>query len=231
MFAQIVLFGDSLTQQSFSLETGGWAAELSNSYQRRADFLNRGFSGYNTDWARLILPQLISKDNLPDVVVLFWGANDSSLAELNPHQHVPVKRYKDNLGAMCDYLLDTGLSKTAIILVTPPPVHEGMWLEHNQDKDWVSPDRVNSVTRLYADAVEQLGAERGIDTVHLYTEMEQKEDLGGYLSDGLHMSEAGNALVASLLKHVMEQKLASTEQVFPDWKETNVDKLKTAVGV
>ncbi len=142
-----------------------------------------------------------------------------------------MKGYKDNLGAMCDYLLDTGLSKTAIILVTPPPVHEGMWLEHNQDKDWVSPDRVNSVTRLYADAVEQLGAERGIDTVHLYTEMEQKEDLGGYLSDGLHMSEAGNALVASLLKHVMEQKLASTEQVFPDWKETNVDKLKTAVGV
>jgi len=231
MFAQIVLFGDSLTQQSFSLEIGGWGAELSDSYQRRADILNRGFSGYNTDWAKLILPRLVSKDNLPDVVVLFWGANDSSLAELNPHQHVPVERYKGNLGAMCDYLLDAGLPKTAIILVTPPPVHEGMWLKHNQDKNWVSSDRLNSVTKLYADAVEQLGTEREIETVHLYTEMEGKEDLQGYLSDGLHMSKAGNALVASLLKHAMEQKLAGTKQVFPDWKETNADKLKTSVSV
>lgn len=42
----VVLFGDSLTQFSFS--EGGWGAGMADAYQRRADVLNRGLSGYNT---------------------------------------------------------------------------------------------------------------------------------------------------------------------------------------
>lgn len=206
-------------------------AELSDSFQRRADILNRGFSGYNTDWGRLILPRLVSKEHLPDVVVVFFGANDAALAELNPHQHVPVERYWDNLGAMCDYLLDAGLPKTAIVLITPPPVHEEMWMQHNLDKEWTRSDRLNSVTRLYAQAVEELGRERGIDTVHLYSEVEQKENLQQYLSDGLHMSKAGNALLASLMKPVLEKKLAGVKEVFPNWKDASVEEIRAAVGL
>ncbi len=44
----IVLFGDSITQQGFGLNGHvGWASLLANDYIRRADVLNRGFSGYN----------------------------------------------------------------------------------------------------------------------------------------------------------------------------------------
>lgn len=43
---RIVLFGDSITQQSFSC--GGWGARMADAYQRKADVLNRGYSGYNT---------------------------------------------------------------------------------------------------------------------------------------------------------------------------------------
>eukprot|EP00804_Cyclotella_cryptica_P023741 CCRYP_011147-RA/>CCRYP_011147-RA protein AED:0.18 eAED:0.18 QI:126/1/1/1/0/0/2/536/140 len=48
--AKIILFGDSITQMSFSSSECGWGAFLADRYQRRADVYNRGFSGYNTSW-------------------------------------------------------------------------------------------------------------------------------------------------------------------------------------
>ena len=44
-FPSIILFGDSLTEQSFSPEKQGFGASLSNTYARRADVLNRGLLG------------------------------------------------------------------------------------------------------------------------------------------------------------------------------------------
>lgn len=46
---------------------------------RKCDVLNRGFSGYNTRWARIILPRLVGNWDSPTVVTIFFGANDSSL--------------------------------------------------------------------------------------------------------------------------------------------------------
>ena len=46
---RVFLFGDSLTQYAFGSE-GGWAAMLADKLQRKADVVNRGFSGYNTRW-------------------------------------------------------------------------------------------------------------------------------------------------------------------------------------
>eukprot|EP01052_Picozoa_sp_SAG31_P048025 SAG31_NODE_9863_length_1219_cov_1.430357_1_plen_118_part_00 len=45
---QIMLFGDSITQQAFKAESSGWGAQLANWYARQADVVSRGFSGYNT---------------------------------------------------------------------------------------------------------------------------------------------------------------------------------------
>jgi len=43
---KIVLFGDSITQMSFI--DGGFGSKLANYYQRKADVINLGFSGYTT---------------------------------------------------------------------------------------------------------------------------------------------------------------------------------------
>jgi hypothetical protein len=53
---QIVLFGDSITQRSFSV--GGWGARLAHDYMRKADVLNRGFSGYNSAWGDLAVQKV-----------------------------------------------------------------------------------------------------------------------------------------------------------------------------
>ena len=57
---RFVLFGDSITQQGFSV--GGWGGRLQDRYARFADVENRGFSGYNSEWARLLLPSLFPPD-------------------------------------------------------------------------------------------------------------------------------------------------------------------------
>ncbi|XP_033032489.1 isoamyl acetate-hydrolyzing esterase 1 homolog isoform X3 [Trachypithecus francoisi] len=81
---RLLLFGDSITQ--FSFQQGGWGASLADKLVRKCDVLNRGFSGYNTRWAKIILPRLIRKGNsldIPVAVTIFFGANDSALKGWN----------------------------------------------------------------------------------------------------------------------------------------------------
>jgi hypothetical protein len=79
---QIILFGDSLTQRSWDLDQGGIGARLASTsipmwattatfqrlhnapdlYVRKLDILNRGFSGYNTDWALPVWEQVCQRD-------------------------------------------------------------------------------------------------------------------------------------------------------------------------
>jgi len=77
----IVLFGDSLTQMSWGPELDGIGARLASAsiliiaskahfiscnavdlYARKLDVLNRGFSGYNTDWALPVWEQVRQYD-------------------------------------------------------------------------------------------------------------------------------------------------------------------------
>ncbi|CDO74879.1 hypothetical protein BN946_scf185004.g29 [Trametes cinnabarina] len=53
----IVLLGDSLTELGFN--DNGFAAKLANAYVRKLDVVNRGFSGYNTDWIIPVFEQIV----------------------------------------------------------------------------------------------------------------------------------------------------------------------------
>ena len=57
---RFLLFGDSLTQQSF--EEGGWGSKLVSRYQRKADVTLRGYSGYNTRCAATRILHLILRN-------------------------------------------------------------------------------------------------------------------------------------------------------------------------
>lgn len=50
---------------------------------RKCDVVNRGLSGYNTRWAKLVLPRIVPNHGAshPPIaaVIVFFGANDSSL--------------------------------------------------------------------------------------------------------------------------------------------------------
>ena len=81
-------------------------------FNRKCDVINRGFSGYNTRWNRILLPRLVTSDNAGDIVVfvIFLGANDACVKHLSPGHHIPVHDYRNNLVAMVDYLKVSSIS-------------------------------------------------------------------------------------------------------------------------
>ncbi|PWA87998.1 SGNH hydrolase-type esterase superfamily protein [Artemisia annua] len=71
MRPSIVLFGDSITEQSF--QYGGWGASLTDTYSRKADIVIRGYSGYTTRWALLLLHHLfpaVKKECSPAMLIV-----------------------------------------------------------------------------------------------------------------------------------------------------------------
>ncbi|XP_010160782.2 isoamyl acetate-hydrolyzing esterase 1 homolog, partial [Antrostomus carolinensis] len=114
----------------FSFQENGWGASLAERLVRKCDVVNRGLSGYNTRWAKLILPRLITKSTGAErtvAVTIFFGANDSALKDLNPKQHVPLEEYAANLKSMIQYLKSVDITEDRIILITPPPLQEAAW--------------------------------------------------------------------------------------------------------
>ncbi|KAM3931412.1 isoamyl acetate-hydrolyzing esterase 1 homolog [Leptodactylus fuscus] len=217
---RLLLFGDSITQ--FAFESNGWGATLANKLVRKCDVLNRGLSGYNTRWAKHILPKLIPDSrHAADIaaVTIFFGANDSSIKEINPQQHVPLEEYTENLRSMIRYLKSVDIKQEKIILITPPPIYEPSWEQHCLTKGYKL-NRLNAVTGAYARACAEVGRESGADVVDLWTLMQDGgSDYTVYLSDGLHLSDEGNQFLESKLWLVLEKKLEALPFILPYWND------------
>ncbi|XP_048437186.1 GDSL esterase/lipase At5g62930-like [Pyrus x bretschneideri] len=124
MRPEIVLFGDSITEQSF--QSGGWGAALADSYSRKADVKVRGYGGYNTRWALFLLQHLfpLDSDKPPAAATIFFGANDAAiLGRTSERQHVPLEEYKEDLRKIVLHLKECSPT-ILIVLITPPPVDE-----------------------------------------------------------------------------------------------------------
>ncbi|XP_068534657.1 isoamyl acetate-hydrolyzing esterase 1 homolog isoform X2 [Anas acuta] len=175
LWPRIVLFGDSITE--FSFQEHGWGAFLAERLVRKCDVVNRGLSGYNTRWAKVILPRLISKNSGAEstvAVTIFFGANDSTLKDLNPKQHVPLEEYAANLKSMVQYLKSIDIAEDRIILITPPPLQESAW-----EKECLAKgdklNRCNATTGQYAQACVQVARDCGTDVLDLWTLMQKNQ--------------------------------------------------------
>ena len=198
--ASIVLLGDSITQQSF--DVGGWGQRLSNHYVRRADVVNRGFSGYNTRWVLEVLERgaggMFGQIRPhPVLVTVFLGANDAALEDGAAfRQHVPLEEY----GANVEKIVQTvraqvhaagGTESVKVLLITPPPVDDSKRTEG---------ERTNKAAKAYADTVVSLGERMGLGVIDLHTLMMQDPAWKQLLSDGLHLTpEGGRAVFLAVL--------------------------------
>ncbi|XP_064151090.1 isoamyl acetate-hydrolyzing esterase 1 homolog isoform X3 [Loxodonta africana] len=177
LWPRLLLFGDSITQ--FSFQQGGWGASLADKLVRKCDVLNRGFSGYNTRWAKIILPRLIRKGNSldsPVAVTIFFGSNDSALKDENPKQHIPLEEYVANLKSMVQYLKSVDIPESRVILITPPPLCETAW-EKECIIQGCKLNRLNSVVGEYASACLQVAQDCGTDVLDLWTLMQKDSQL------------------------------------------------------
>lgn len=110
-YGKFVLFGDSITQ--FSCTQYGFHPALQNVYIRKLDVINRGFSGYNSEHARQILPKILESETNIKLMTIFFGTNDA-YDYINEIQTVELDRYKDNLSVMVQMVLDKNIKPIII---------------------------------------------------------------------------------------------------------------------
>lgn len=212
--SKFLLLGDSLTQTSLE----GWGATLAHRYQRRADILNRGCSGYNTRWylryaqdCGIFQETTINKEGGGvALVTIFFGANDAALKDLDG-KHVPVPEYEDNLKILVRHT-QAAYPTAKILLIAPPPVHREQRLQFQKerygDKATGIMERTSEHTALYATACVKVADELKLPCLNLFTNMLEAagdDDFGQYLSDGLHFNQKGHDFVGQQVLHSIEE--------------------------
>ncbi|KAK6442068.1 hypothetical protein LTR95_001687 [Oleoguttula sp. CCFEE 5521] len=229
---QIILFGDSITQQSFAQDNGfAFGAELSNAYVRRLDVINRGHSGYNTEQALKVLSQIIPSTTHPNIrfLALFFGANDARLPDTpgGPQQDVPLEKYRANLKSILTHPSLLAHPEIRIIVLTAPPVDERM-LSAAASAFFgtkMAPNRTAVNTAKYAKAAREVAKEDGVVCCDLWAAMmgragwregsrgslpgspdeEQNAVLQSLLSDGLHFTPRGYKVLYDEVMKTIEQ--------------------------
>lgn len=207
---RILLYGDSLTQRAFADGPNkvGWASLLASAYIRRADVLNRGFSGYNTTHALELLPRIFgssqSSDGNEDTGILFatvfFGANDCALP--GERQHVPLEEYSSNLRKIVEGIRATTKANYPIILITPPPIDGEAW---RAELGFDHCDRTNETARAYGLEAKRVAKELGcpaLDTWELFRG--DKPGFENRLCDGLHLNDSGNELIYEGLMQLLK---------------------------
>ncbi|GAB7327843.1 hypothetical protein MBLNU13_g11634t2 [Cladosporium sp. NU13] len=248
---QFVLFGDSITQHSFSQQNGfAFGAELSDQYARRLDVINRGLSGYNTAQALKVLPQAIPEPQQQNVrlLTIFLGANDSRLPDTpgGPQQNVPLDAFTANLHAILSHKHIAGRPDLRIILITPPPVDERMLRAADSANipGFNGLRRTADTTAKYAEAVRQVGKDRGVHVCDVWSAMmreagwdesstaplpgsesaDENAVLRRFFSDGLHLTPDGyrvlyHQLMALIADTWPDQLPEQLPMVLPAWNE------------
>ncbi|KAL3576151.1 hypothetical protein D5086_021434 [Populus alba] len=217
MRPNIYLFGDSITEESFG--DGGWGASLSHHFCRTVDVVLRGYSGYNTRWAlkvaERIFPPVESGGAPPLAVTVFFGANDACLPDrYSAFQHVPLREYKQNLHSIISFFKKRW-PEIVILLITPPPIDEDARLRHPYIENPSGlPERTNEAAGAYAQACISVAKECGCPVVDLWIKMQECPDWKqAYLSDGLHLTQAGNRIVFEEVVKELKEKGISVENL------------------
>ncbi|BGP13668.1 hypothetical protein JCM10213_002236 [Rhodosporidiobolus nylandii] len=232
LMEQVIMFGDSITQGSWI--AGGTGAELAHKWQRKLDVVNRGLSGYNTEWGLPIIKQWLPRKNerLPPIrlLTIWFGANDATLPP-SP-QSITLERFKENLRTIVSLLHSPSSPyyspSTQILFITPPPVDAETRNNELASRDPPrAPDRDAARTRDFAKAVEEVAKELKAPCVDVWTAIDEKakeapEGLKRYLSDGLHLTVEGYMVVTAAVIETIQRDLPhlhwdNLEQTFPHW--------------
>ncbi|KAL0947078.1 hypothetical protein HGRIS_013219 [Hohenbuehelia grisea] len=235
-----MLLGDSITQGGW--ENGGFGHRLSHVYARKLDLINRGLSGYNTEWAIPVFEQCFptkaQQEHSPRVrlLTIWFGANDACIRP-SP-QHVPLPKFTENIRKLVHIVKspesDYYSPDTRIILITPPPINT---YQRKADLASRNPplelDRKFEITQAYAKAVKDVGREEGVAVCDIWSIFweavgRDEQSLSRFFSDGLHPNEAGYTIVyESLMKTIQneypELHHLNLPYVFPPWAEINWD--------
>jgi len=225
MIPTALLLGDSQTQLGWG--EAGWVTLVAEKFVRRLDLVNRGLSGYNTRMLLAVLPDILAAEPLARVtaVTLMMGSNDASFPDTNPEQAVPLEEFGDNLLKIVSLLLNHGIKKEAILLVSPPPILPDKWAQYR--RSCPGPEyrncKDNQLTAQYAEETGRVAARLGLGWLDLFSAMMKLTNLEAALGDGLHLAGEGHAVLYQLLCPELERRLGPgpghAAPRFPEWRE------------
>lgn len=201
---KIILFGDSLTEQSWNQEFAfNLAPALQHEYCRKLQVLTHGYGGYNSEHARHILDPMLDAEmgggSRIRLLVIFFGTNDAVEAG-NSRQHVPLARYGENLRFLVKRALSRGID---VILVGPAIVGDD------------AADRSSEINQQYSEAAKKVAAEQKLAFVDLWTAFKEyaisSASSGGHhqpnllTSDGVHFACQAYRIWYELLLRTIRQ--------------------------
>ncbi len=241
---KFLLFGDSITEFGSSLPHGILLPELTELYIRKLDIVIRGFAGYNSDEAKLILPEILKSENNNEgtskikLMTMFFGTNDAA-GEI---QDVPIDRYEKNMRDLVELILKRDIS---LILITPAIHGQKLWA--SRVKPGVE-GRSNPKSKRYAEIVKKIGIEFNVPVVDLFTlfsnylgySLEEKkideidEDIPGtekLLVDGIHFSKQGytillNGILDAIEKNYPQFMPSKMNRVLSYWRDIDTNNLE-----
>ncbi|ANB11489.1 Iah1p [Sugiyamaella lignohabitans] len=226
---KIVIFGDSLTQKANEQDTGfGLVPALQDLYTRKFDVLTRGFMGYTSAHGRYMIDPILDAEHRPkdnctvELLILFWGSNDSTLEEWP--SHVPIPDYLDNMRYMIKAAQSRGISR--IILVAPalydeikgyPDNSVMKFLEYGQALKTLTSEFDVGFIDLWHEFTDYLGWKEG-DPVPGKLGDNSPIDLVNLLPDSIHFSGEAYRIYYNALIKVIDDK-------FPDIKSDNLTEI------
>lgn len=153
----------------------------------------------------------------PEIYLCFFGANESYAGTDDATVAAFLQSYRDYLGEMNATYSD---GKAQFVLVSP--------IAFESTGNSLHPDATerNKALRVYRDAIEKLAADEKLPFVDLFTETKTafSEQPGAQFTiNGLHLNEAGDQLVSSLL----DRSLFSDSQSI---NETQFEKVRKWVN-
>lgn len=204
---KITVLGDSLSRISMNPDNGCWSSHINHLLVSYFDVDIRGFDGYNTQWLQPFMSKLFTPKYLSQVelFIIFMGHNDSWQTEL-PFG-VPVSQFELNLRKILEHLMQNGLSKEQIIMISPSWYHhEDFAKSQNQiDEPLLSKDFEHA--KNYADSTKKVASDQGIDLLDFFDLSANYEPLSELFFDGCHLSRIGSKLLYDNLLPLIRAKI------------------------
>ena len=203
----LVAFGDSITQASSELpdESQRWPALLDASLRARfpgssVTVINAGIGG-NTSREGLARMEHDVLRHRPDCVLVEFGGND---ATPEPDRHVTIEEYAANLSTMKARL--DALGGCRMVLLTFPPVLDLQHAWQAAFKDVGGQDRY---LEQYRRVTREFASRHGLPLADIDAALRPKP-AENTLPDGVHLTAAGNRVVAETVLRTVVSYLSET---------------------
>lgn len=194
-YNKFILFGDSITQFTSAQDlTFALQPALQDLYSRKLDIINRGFSGYNSEHAKFILPKILEhelneeKNNIK-LLTIFFGTNDTFQIDdkINEIQAISIERYRENLVAMVKLCIENNIKP----IIIGPTLHDNRLSRIGyvaSGRDLKNDSTTNKRNHEYSKTAASVAQEYGVPFLDLWKGFQNH---GGWTEEQLY-SQNGN---------------------------------------